>query len=59
MSIPFDPQHGLVIVWAKEGVRVGVMPTAFTCLSMGTGEPDDAKVSRPVLKTSRVGDHPA
>ena len=27
-----------------EGVRVGVIPKAFTFLSMGTGEPDDAKV---------------
>src|SRR6266702_4344176 len=31
-----------------EGVRVGVIPKAFTFLSMGTGEPDDAKVSCPV-----------
>ena len=31
-----------------EGVRVGVIPKALTFLSTGTGEPDDAKVSRPV-----------
>jgi hypothetical protein len=31
-----------------EGVRVGVIPKAFTFLGAGTGEPDDAKVSRPV-----------
>jgi hypothetical protein len=34
----------------KEGVRVGVMHNAFTILSTGTGEPDDAKVSRPVRR---------
>jgi len=28
----------------KEGVRVGVIPRAFTILSMGTGEPDTSKV---------------
>jgi hypothetical protein len=32
----------------KEGVRVGVIPTAFTFLSMGTGEPDTSKVVCPV-----------
>ena len=32
----------------KEGVRVGVIPRAFTILSMGTGEPDASKVARPV-----------
>jgi hypothetical protein len=28
----------------KEEVRVGVIPTACTFLSTGTGEPDEAKV---------------
>ena len=32
----------------KEGVRVGVIPIAFTFLSMGTGEPDTSKVVCPV-----------
>ena len=32
----------------KEGVRVGVIPRAFTFLSMGTGEPDTSKVVCPV-----------
>jgi len=32
----------------KEGVRVGVMPQALTCLSTGPGEPDAANVARPV-----------
>jgi len=32
----------------KEGVRVGVIPNAFTFLSMGTGEPDTSKVVCPV-----------
>ena len=32
----------------KEGVRVGVIPIAFTSLSMGTGEPDTSKVVCPV-----------
>ena len=32
----------------KEEVRVGVIPKAFTFLSMGTGEPDASKVARPV-----------
>ena len=27
----------------KAGVRVGVIPIAVTCLSMGTGEPDTSK----------------
>ena len=31
-----------------EGVRVGVIPIAFTSLSMGTGEPDTSKVVCPV-----------
>src|SRR5437879_1514479 len=34
----------------KEGVRVGVMPNAFTILSTGTGEPDAVKVARPVRR---------
>jgi hypothetical protein len=34
----------------KEGVRVGVMPNAFTILSTGTGEPDAVKVARPVQR---------
>jgi len=34
----------------KEGVRVGVMPNAFTFLSTGTGEPDAVKVARPVRR---------
>ena len=29
----------------KEGVRVGVIPRAFTFLSLGTGEPDTSKLS--------------
>ena len=32
----------------KEGVRVGVIPLAFTFLSLGTGEPDTSKVVCPV-----------
>jgi hypothetical protein len=31
-----------------EGVRVGVIPQAVTFRSTGTGEPDEAQVSRPV-----------
>ena len=39
-----------------EGVRVGVIPKAFTFLSMGTGEPDASKVARPVRRgTGRKG----
>src|SRR5712691_13408002 len=34
----------------KEGVRVGVMPNAWTFLSTGTGEPDAVKVARPVRR---------
>ena len=40
----------------KEGVRVGVIPRAFTFLSMGTGEPDTSKVVCPVRRgTGRKG----
>jgi len=40
----------------KEGVRVGVIPIAFTFLSMGTGEPDTSKVVCPVRRgTGRKG----
>src|SRR5713101_3864865 len=40
----------------KEEVRVGVIPKAFTFLSMGTGEPDASKVARPVRRgTGRKG----
>ena len=42
----------------KEEVRVGVIPNAFTFLSMGTGEPDASKVARPVRGgTGRKGSH--
>ena len=42
----------------KEGVRVGVIPIAFTFLSMGTGEPDTSKVVCPVRGgTGRKGSH--
>ena len=42
----------------KEGVRVGVIPRAFTFLSMGTGEPDTSKVVCPVRRgTGRKGSH--
>ena len=42
----------------KEGVRVGVIPIAFTFLSMGTGEPDTSKVVCPVrVGTGRKGSH--
>ena len=41
-----------------EGVRVGVIPRAFTFLSMGTGEPDASKVARPVRGgTGRKGNN--
>ena len=40
----------------KEGVRVGVIPRAFTFLSMGTGEPDTSKFVCPVRRgTGRKG----
>src|SRR5919201_1108160 len=32
----------------QEGVRGGVIPLAFPCLSMGTGEPETSKVVCPV-----------
>src|SRR5262249_12327018 len=42
----------------KEGVRVGVIPIAFTFLSMGTGEPDTSKVVCPVRGgTGRKGSY--
>ena len=41
-----------------EGVRVGVIPQAFPFLSLGTGEPDEAKVSCPVRGgTGSKGSH--
>ena len=38
----------------KEGVRVGVIPIAFTFLSMGTGEPDTSKVCAAVRGTESL-----
>ncbi len=42
----------------KEGVRVGGIPRACPCLSMGTGEPDTSNVVCPVRGgTGRKGSH--
>ena len=38
----------------KEGVRVGVMPNAFTCLSTGTGEPCASKECAAVRGTESL-----
>jgi hypothetical protein len=53
---PFKPRAKGSRLPCTEGVRVGVMPNAFTFLSTGTGEPDNAKVFCPVRRgTGRKG----